>query len=234
MRFSPRERVHAFHQRGEIVAHDEVLALLLERLHGRRRGLVGDAALVDLRPFSGREIGVLLGARKREFLLDDLLRQHEPGIIMAGRQDVLQRGRACRSPASSGAGSRLPVASNHSDDGPGSMRMPWSRPDRRPVLDALGVVPHPVAVDQPRAGRLGDADHQPVDMFGHAADHACRRPCPAAPGPVPAHQIVIAADAAGGDDHRPRAQLEFAGDIAAALLAARDVGRYRAPRRPHR
>lgn len=28
-------------------------------------------------------------------------------------------------PGNSGAGSRVPVASNHIDDGPGRMRMPW-------------------------------------------------------------------------------------------------------------
>ncbi len=53
------------------------------------------------------------------------------------------------------AGARR-VASSHSDDGPGRMRMPWPRPDRVPVVDALGVVPHPVAVDQARAGGLAD------------------------------------------------------------------------------
>ena len=43
--------------------------------------------------------------------------------------------------------------------------------------------------------------------------------------PVLPHQIVIAADAAGGDDHRLRAQREIADDLARAALAALDARR---------
>ena len=88
-----------------------------------------------------------------------------------------------------------------------------ARPDRRPVPDALDIVPHPVAVDQPRAGGLGDADHAAVDMFGHAGDHVFRRLAKPL-RPVLPDQIVIAADAAGGDDHGLRAQREVADDLA--------------------
>ena len=101
-----------------------------------------------------------------------------------------------------------------------------ARPDRRPVLDALDVVPHPVAVDQPRAGGLGDADHPAIDMFGHAGDHVLRRLAEPL-RPVLPHQIVIAADAAGGDDHRLGAQREVADDLARAALAALDRARAR-------
>ena len=59
--------------------------------------------------------------------------------------------------------------------------MPCRGPDRVPVRDALDVVPHPVAVDQLRAGRLGDAEHPAVDVRGHAGDHVARRRCRAAP-----------------------------------------------------
>jgi hypothetical protein len=83
-------------------------------------------------------------------------------------------------------------------------------------------VPHPVAVDQPRAGGLGDADHPAIDMFGHAGDHVFGR-FPEAFRPVLPDQVVVAADAAGGDDHGLRAQREVADDFARAALAALDI-----------
>ena len=49
--------------------------------------------------------------------------------------------------------------------------MPCVGPDRVPVADALGVVPHPVAVDELAAGRLGDPEHAPVDVGRDAGDH---------------------------------------------------------------
>ena len=58
-------------------------------------------------------------------------------------------------------------------------------------------------------------------MFGHAGDHVLRRLAEAL-RPVLPDQIVIAADAAGGDDHRLRAQREIADDFARRTLAARD------------
>ena len=61
-------------------------------------------------------------------------------------------------------------------------------------------------------------------MFGHAGNHALGRPAKAR-RPVLADQIVIAADAAGGDDHGLRAKAEFAGDGARRTFAALDVGR---------
>ena len=54
-------------------------------------------------------------------------------------------------------------------------------PDRVPVVDALDVVPHPVAVDDVAAGLLGDLEHPPVDVRGHAGDDRLRRACRAAP-----------------------------------------------------
>ena len=98
-------------------------------------------------------------------------------------------------------------------------------PDRAPVLDALDVVPHAVAVDDRAAGLLGDRQHAPVDMIGHAGDHALRRLAETR-GPVLPHQIMVGADAARGDDHGLRAELEIAGDSARTLFAARDRGRF--------
>ena len=80
------------------------------------------------------------------------------------------------------------------------------RPDRVVVGDALGVVPHPVAVDDVCAGRLGDADHPAVDVRGHAAEQLFGHPAHPL-RPVLAHQVVVAADAATGDDHRLCAEI---------------------------
>ena len=84
-----------------------------------------------------------------------------------------------------------------------------ARPDRIPVPDALDVMPHPVAVDQPGAGGLGDPDHAAIDMFGHAGDHVARSVAEPL-RPVLPHQFVIAADAARGHDHGLGAQGELA------------------------
>ncbi len=48
-------------------------------------------------------------------------------------------------------------------------------PDRVPVVDALGVVPHAVAVDDVAAGALGDLEHAPVHVRRDAGDHRLRR-----------------------------------------------------------
>ena len=59
-------------------------------------------------------------------------------------------------------------------------------------------------------------------MFGHAGDHVFWRIAEAL-RPVLPHQVVIAADAAGGDDHGLRAQREVADDFARTAFSALDV-----------
>ena len=94
-------------------------------------------------------------------------------LLRAGQAELLGRMSRCRArtrssrdplavmcrsapsaskPGNSGAGSRRPRASSHSDDGPGRIRMPWWLHSGRVVDDALRVVPHPVGVDHPAAG----------------------------------------------------------------------------------
>ena len=110
--------------------------------------------------------------------------------------------------------------------------MPWRGQIGVPVPDALDIMPHPVAVDQPRAGSLGDADHPAVDMFGHAAEIMLLGAFAEPLRPVLPDQVVVAADAAGGDDHGLRAQGEVADDLSRrAAAAALDADQARAPRR---
>ena len=103
------------------------------------------------------------------------------------------------------------------------------RPDRIPVLDALHVVPHAIAVDHARTRAFGDSEHATVDVRGHAAQHVPRRVAEAR-GPIPAHQLMIAADTPGRHDDRLRAIFELAGDLARTWATALDriVGQHSA------
>ena len=74
------------------------------------------------------------------------------------------------------------------------------------------------------AGRLRDAEHLPVDMRGDTGEHLLGRGAEPL-GPVGADEVVVAADAAGGDDHGLGAEFEGAGHLAAAGRAALGVGR---------
>jgi hypothetical protein len=139
-----------------------------------------------------------------KFLLDDALGQDEPGIIITGGHDVLELAERVRTgkqrrgqPHAGGVEPHRGRAGQDTDA--------VARPDWIPVLDAFDVMPHAVAVDQPRAGLLRDADHAAVDMLGHAGDHELRGIAEPL-RPVLPYQIVIAADAAGGDDHGLRLQ----------------------------
>ena len=108
------------------------------------------------------------------------------------------------------------------------------RPDRVPVPDALRVVPHPVGVDDAGAGLLGDLDHAPVDVGGHAGDHLLAAACRAAPAsclrtsswlpPMPP-EVTITIGAL---------QLEVADLVAVARPARARTGRARAPCRSRR
>ena len=113
------------------------------------------------------------------------------------------------------------------------------RPHRGEVLDALDVVPHPVAVDRRRAPAFSlMREHPSVDVGGHARRACAAGGVPIRAGQLRAHQVVVAADAAAGDDHRARAQLELADHLAVARRAARGVvaarDTCRAPRPPRR
>ena len=105
---------------------------------------------------------------ERELLLDDLLRQHEPGVVVAGAAQVVERAQGVEAGEVRGAAAVCRRASNHIEDGPGRIRMPWPRPDRVPVVDALDVVPHPVAVDDRPPAPSVIAEHPAVHVRGDA------------------------------------------------------------------
>src|SRR6266700_2622401 len=86
-------------------------------------------------------------------------------------------------------------------------------------------MPHPVAVDQPRAGGFGNADHPSVDMLGDARDQVPGRFAKTL-RPVLAYQIVVAADAAGGDDHGLGAKRELADEVARRAFSPLDIRRF--------
>ena len=204
---SAGELVHPGHQLREGVGHDEVDAVLLERLHRAGRALRQPALGEELQVLAG-DVGVLLGAGERELLLDDRLGEHEPRVVVAGGQDLLHRAdrvraRDARHALEPPAGGVEPHRRRAGQDPDGVVR-----PHRVPVVDALDVGPHPVLVDHRRAGVLGDALHPSVDVGGDAGDHVLGRGADALGGPVAPHQLVVVADAAGGDDDRRCAELE--------------------------
>ncbi len=199
----------------------EVRAVPLEGFDGP--GRAGQCPAEDLADRTPRQVGVLLGAGECELLLDDLLGEHEPSVLVPGAHDVVEGAEGVEAgeqrdgePGSGGVEPERGRAGQDADAVPG--------PDRVPVLDALGVVPHPVAVDESGSGGGGDVQHQAVDVRGDAGEHPGGRG--AEPfGPGGADLLVVAADAAGGDDHGLGAEFEVPGDLAGAGLAARHGGR---------
>src|SRR5438445_5125916 len=95
------------------------------------------------------------------------------------------------------------------------------RPDRFPVLEPFGVVPHPVAVDEVGARTLRNHQHPAVHMRRNAAEHLTRRPTQPR-RPHLANQVVVAANPSRGDDHRLRPQRELTDRDARAGAAPLD------------
>ena len=209
-RFGPvvarNELVHARHQLGQGVGHDEVRPLVEERLH--RCGRAGPGAAEDLRDAAARQVGVLLGARERELPFHDLVGQDEPRVVVAGRGDRRERAEGVEA-GERGRGEAAAARVEPQRRGAGQDPDAVPGPDRVPVLDPLRVVPHPVAVHQPRARVFADPEHAPVDVLGHTGDHLPRGAAEPG-GPVGAHEIVVGPDPAARDDHRLGRELERA------------------------
>ena len=199
------------------VGDEEVLALVLECFN-RLGGALAEALTQQLAHALAGEVGVLLAAREGELLLDDRLRGDEPRVVMAGRAQVPQRAEGVEPReerhGQAGAGRIQPEARGARQDADAV-----ALPHRREVGDALDVVPHPVAVDEVGAGLVGDAEHAPVDVRGNAAEHV-RRSRAHVRRPQLAHEVVVAADAAAGDDGRVGGELEGSGDVAVAGFSA--------------
>ena len=80
-------------------------------------------------------------------------------------------------------------------------------PDRVPVPQTLGVVPHPVGVDDAAADGRGGLQHPAVHVGRYAGHHPLRwRAEPR--GPRLAHQLVVTTDAARGHQHGLRGELD--------------------------
>ena len=93
-------------------------------------------------------------------------------------------------------------------------------PDGVPVLHPLDVVPHTVAVHEPPPGLARDVQHPPVDIGGNPGDHRLwRRSQPL--GPEAAHLVMVAADAARGQDNGLCSQGEVADHVAVRSRPAR-------------
>lgn len=93
-------------------------------------------------------------------------------------------------------------------------------------MQALGVVPHAVAVDDAGAGAFGDANHAAVDVGRHAEDEVLRHAgAQAVDGPGLLDGVDAAADAARGDDDGGAAQLKAVdGGTVGGQPAGRVVG----------
>ena len=139
----------------------------------RARG-AGLRAFQQTRDALAGQVRVLLGSRQRELPLDDLPRQHEPGVVVPGVHDVRERAEGVEAGEQRGgqrAAARVQPQRRRAGQDPDAVQ----RPDRVPVGDALGVVPHAVRVDHGRARRRADLQHPPVDVLGDAGQHVLRR-----------------------------------------------------------
>src|SRR5258708_32466009 len=76
-------------------------------------------------------------------------------------------------------------------------------PDRRVVVNALWIMPHPIGIDEVSPIRRDYFKHASVNVVGHPRNQSLRRG-PQALRPVAAHQIVVATNASRGHDHSLR------------------------------
>ncbi len=216
------EPVHPVDELLQVRRRHEVGALAQEGVHRTGRALAEDAFAQEAGAVLGGDVRVLLGAGERELLLDDLLGEDEPRVVVVreavggaqvtqGAEGVVAGQAGLGQPAAQGVEPHRGGAGQDADA--------VSGPDRVPVPHALGVVPHPVAVDQACARLGADVQHPPVDVGGHAGDHLGGRGAQAF-GPVAADDVVVAPDASGGDDHGPGGECELADGVAVGGDAA--------------
>ena len=208
------------HLRDELldgVGLDEVDPLVEEGLDGW--GHVGErASQQDILGVLAGEVEVLLRPRERKLLARNGPVGDEPRVVMTTLAQVRERAEGVVAGEERG-GEPLPRRVEPQRARAGQDPDAVAGPDGVPVADALDVVPHPVAVDEPAAGRLGDLDHPTVDIGGHAGDHVPRgltEPL----RPVGTHEVVVAADAAARDEDGLGPELEVADGLAVRRLSA--------------
>src|SRR5699024_6948098 len=165
--------------------------------------------------------GVLLRTRQGELFFDDLLGEHEPRVLVSALHDVLERAQGVE-PGEVGGRQALAGGVQPQRGRPGQDTDAVFVSDLVPVLDALGVVPHAVAVDDVATTFFGDAEHAPVHVRGHTREHVLRRRAQTL-GPVLPDQVVVATDPTGSDDHCLRAELELTDRVAATGQTTLDV-----------
>ena len=101
--------------------------------------------------------------------------------------------------------------------------MPWPGQIGFQLMHALGVVPHAVAIDQPRTGSRGDVEHAAVDMGRDAGEHNLGG-VPMRSRPVAPDHLVVPANAAGGHDHGLGVQFEVTDRLRFEVLPRGVVG----------
>ena len=207
------DRVHLRDELGKLVGDHEVDAVFLERLDRAGRALREPRPhqVADVAP---REVGVLFRARERELLLDDRLRQHEPRVVVPGGENLRHGSDRVGAGHPGHAAQTLAVGVEPHRRRSGQNPDRMIGPDGVPVVHALGVGPHPVAVDDAPARPFGDLQHPAVDVGGDAADQVRRRRPDPVCGPVAPHQLVIVADSSGGDHDAARPDLETVDHLA--------------------
>ncbi len=164
------------------------------------------------------QVRVLLGAGEGELLADDALVEHEPGVAVTRSHDVFEGAERVETGEER---DRQPLAARVQPEGRGAGRI------RMPCLAQIGFQFSMPSVQCHIRSRLmwcapaslGDAQHQAVDVAG--TPESIFSGGSAEPlGPLGADQVVVAADTAGGDDHRLGLQLEGGRDLTAARGAA--------------
>ncbi len=141
-----RQRVHALHELVEPIGDDKVGTVLFEGLD-RAGGAFAQRAAQNQLPILVGQIGILFRSGECELALDDRLGQHEPGVLEARFADVFERAERVEA----GIERRRQTLARRIEP---QRRRPRQNadampaPDRAPVPQSLGVVPHTVAIDQ--------------------------------------------------------------------------------------
>ena len=218
------ERIHLADQVVHALRLEEVLAAADEGPDRRGRTASGQHPSGQESQVAVGQVRILLRPGERELAAQDLGREHEPGVIEA---PLAQMGQGAEGVEAGEEWDRKAAAARVEPDrrGPGQDPDPVPGPDWIPVADALHVVPHPIAVDHAAAGGLDYAEHAPVDVRRHAVQELGRRLTQTRRPAVP-DQILVAPNAARGDDHGLSPEPELTHRVPAAGRAPHGRARF--------